>query len=39
MRLDASSRSAIGVSFDRVRRGLEYVESNIRFGMLYLLFS
>jgi hypothetical protein len=39
MRLDPGSRVALGVSFGRARRGLEYVESNIRFGMLYLLFS
>jgi hypothetical protein len=39
MRLDPGSRSTINVSFGRARRGLEYVESNIRFGVLDLLFS
>jgi hypothetical protein len=34
MRLDPGSRVALSVSFGRARRGLEYVESNIRFGML-----
>ena len=39
MRLDPGSRGKLGLSFGRARKGLEYVESNIRFGMLDLLFS
>jgi hypothetical protein len=39
MSADPRSRSALGVSFGRARRGLEYVESNMHFGVLSLIFS
>jgi hypothetical protein len=39
VRADPGSRVALNVFFGRARRGLEYVESNIRFGTLDLLFS
>ncbi len=39
VRADPGSRIALNVFFGRERRGLEYIESNIRFGILELLFS